>query len=72
MMEAYRTNNNPKVIPDYFITSLACLDECPDKLQTDRGMEIGHIKKLVCLFGLGLSKVLIRAHEGKVNRTRRR
>ncbi|XP_030578347.1 uncharacterized protein LOC115796976 [Archocentrus centrarchus] len=46
-MEAYRTNNDPKVIADYFITSIARLGGCPERLRADRGTENGHVENML-------------------------
>ena len=39
-MEAYTTNNDPRVIADYFVSSPARLGECPERLLADRGKEM--------------------------------
>ena len=36
-MEAYTTNNDPRVIPDYFVSSAERLGGCPERLRADRG-----------------------------------
>ena len=43
-MEAYRTNNDPKVIADYFTSSIARLGGCPARFRADRGTENGHVE----------------------------
>ena len=43
-MEAYTTNNDPRVIADYFVSSAACLGGCPERLRADRGTENGNVE----------------------------
>jgi hypothetical protein len=43
-MEAYTTNNDPRVIADYFVSSAARLGGCPERLRADRRTENGHVK----------------------------
>ena len=43
-MEAYTTNNEPRVIPDYFVSSAERLGGCPERLRADRGTENGHVE----------------------------
>jgi hypothetical protein len=38
-MEANTTNNDPRVIADYFGSSAARLGGCPERLRADRGTE---------------------------------
>lgn len=46
-MEAYTTNNDPKVIADYFVSSTARLGGCPERLRADRGTENGHVENML-------------------------
>ncbi|KAK0153303.1 hypothetical protein N1851_005037 [Merluccius polli] len=46
-MEAYTTNNDPKVIADYFVSSAARLGGCPERLRADRGTENGHVENML-------------------------
>ncbi|KAL2091682.1 hypothetical protein ACEWY4_013945 [Coilia grayii] len=46
-MEAYTTNNDPKVIADYFVSSTARLGGCPEWLHADRGTENGHVENML-------------------------
>ena len=43
-MEAYTTNNDPRIIADYFVSSTERLGECPERLRADRGTENGHVE----------------------------
>ena len=44
-MEAYTTNNDPRVIADYFVSSAARLGGCPERLRADlTGMENGQVE----------------------------
>ena len=43
-MEAYTTNNEPRVIPDYFVSSAERLGGCPERLRADKGTENGHVE----------------------------
>ena len=44
-MEAYTTNNDPRVIADYFGSSAARLGGCPERLRADlTGMENGQVE----------------------------
>ena len=43
-MEAFTTNNDPRVIPDYFVSSAERLGGCPERLRADRGTENGHVE----------------------------
>ena len=46
-MEAYKTNNNPKIKADYFIASIARLGGCPELVRADRGTENGHVENML-------------------------
>ena len=43
-MEAYTTNNDPRVIADYFVSSAARLGGCPERLRADRVTENEHVE----------------------------
>ena len=43
-MEAYTTNNDPRVIADYFVSSAARLGGCPERQRADRGTENAHVE----------------------------
>lgn len=45
-MEAYNTNNDPKVIADYYISTVTRLGGCPERLRADPGTENGHVKEM--------------------------
>ena len=51
-MEAYTTNNDPRVIAD-LVSSAARLGGCPERLRADRGTENGHVEiKIDMMFQL--------------------
>ena len=43
-MAVYATNNDPRIIADYFVSSAARLGGCPERLRADRGTENGHVE----------------------------
>ncbi|XP_054896807.1 uncharacterized protein LOC129366793 [Poeciliopsis prolifica] len=38
-MEAYTTNNDPKLIASYFLKTVSCVKGCPERIRADRGTE---------------------------------
>ncbi|XP_047246888.1 uncharacterized protein LOC124883696 isoform X1 [Girardinichthys multiradiatus] len=38
-MEAYVTNNDPKLIASYFLKTVSCINGCPERIRADRGIE---------------------------------
>ncbi|XP_047242593.1 uncharacterized protein LOC124881124 isoform X1 [Girardinichthys multiradiatus] len=38
-MEAYVTNNDPKLIASYFLKTVSCINGCPERIRADRGTE---------------------------------
>lgn len=50
-LEAYSTNNNPKVILGYYLTAVSEMHGCPAKIRADMGTENGMVElaqKLLC------------------------
>ncbi|RXN12120.1 hypothetical protein ROHU_010306 [Labeo rohita] len=45
-MEAYNTNSDPKVIADYYISTVTRIGGCPERLRADPGTENGHVKDM--------------------------
>ncbi len=45
-MEAYNTNSDPKVIADYYISTVTRIGGCPERLRADLGTENGHVKAM--------------------------
>lgn len=45
-MEAYITNNDPKLIAGYYIESIGRVGGCPERLRADRGTENGHVENM--------------------------
>ena len=43
-MAVYATNNDPRIIADYFVSSAARLGGCPERLRADRGTENGPVQ----------------------------
>ncbi|KAK0134343.1 hypothetical protein N1851_005019 [Merluccius polli] len=43
-MEAYTTNNDPKVIASYYLQCVERVGGCPERLRADRGTENGHVE----------------------------
>ena len=43
-MEAYTTNNDPKVIASYYTKCIERVGGCPERLRADRGTENGHVE----------------------------
>ena len=47
-MEAYTTNNDPKVIADYYIQCITRRGGCPERMRADNGTENGHVANMQC------------------------
>ncbi|KAL3987647.1 hypothetical protein ACER0C_014762 [Sarotherodon galilaeus] len=45
-MEAYTTNNDPKLIASYFLKTVSCINGCPERLRADRGTENGCVEQM--------------------------
>ncbi|KAJ8284258.1 hypothetical protein COCON_G00031080 [Conger conger] len=45
-MEAYTTNNDPKVIADYYMKCVTRLGGCPERIRADNGTENGHVANM--------------------------
>ncbi|XP_062873125.1 uncharacterized protein LOC134334643 [Trichomycterus rosablanca] len=45
-MEAYNTNNDPKVIAGYWISTVTRIGGCPQRLRADPGTENGHVREM--------------------------
>ncbi|XP_033761355.1 uncharacterized protein LOC117343145 [Pecten maximus] len=45
-MEAWNTNNDPKVIAGYYIRSVQNKDGCPERLRADAGTENGYVRQM--------------------------
>ncbi|CAI5669682.1 unnamed protein product [Oreochromis niloticus] len=45
-MEAYTTNNDPKLIASYFLKTVSCISGCPERLRADRGTENGCVEQM--------------------------
>ncbi|KAF3833193.1 hypothetical protein F7725_026858, partial [Dissostichus mawsoni] len=45
-MEAYTTNSDPKVIADYYISTVTRIGGCPQRMRADRGTENGHVREM--------------------------
>ncbi len=45
-MEAYNTNSDPKVIADYYISTVTRIGGCPERLRADLVTENGHVKAM--------------------------
>lgn len=45
-MEAYITNNYPKVVADYYIQCVTRLGGCPERIRADNGTENGHVANM--------------------------
>ena len=45
-MEAYTTNNDPKVVASYFIKTVSSIEGCPERLRADRGTENGCVEEM--------------------------
>lgn len=45
-LEAYSTNNDPKVIASYYITAVKVRKGCPQIMRADRGTENGHVQQM--------------------------
>lgn len=45
-MEAYITNNDPKVVADYYIQCVTRLGGCPERIRADNGTENGHVANM--------------------------
>ena len=43
-MAVYATNNDPRIIADYFVSSAARLGGCPERLRADRVTENEHVE----------------------------
>lgn len=46
LMEAYTTNNDPKVVADYYIQCVTRLSGCPERIRADNGTENGHVTNM--------------------------
>lgn len=44
--EAYKTNNDPKIIADYFMDAVINAGRCPARLRLDLGTENGHMAEM--------------------------
>ena len=49
-MEAYTTNNDPKVVASYFIKTVSSIVGCPERLRADRGTENGCVEEMQMFF----------------------
>lgn len=45
-MEAYTTNNDPKVVASYFIKTVSSIGGCPERICADRGTENGCVEEM--------------------------
>ncbi|XP_034018176.1 uncharacterized protein LOC117503115 [Thalassophryne amazonica] len=45
-MEAYTTNNDPKVVADYYIQNVTQSGGCPERIRADHGTENGHVANM--------------------------
>ncbi|XP_035990558.1 uncharacterized protein LOC118562959 [Fundulus heteroclitus] len=45
-MEAYTTNNDPKVVANYFIECVTRLGGCPERIRADNGTENGNVANM--------------------------
>ncbi|KAI9522092.1 hypothetical protein NQZ68_039741 [Dissostichus eleginoides] len=45
-MEAYTTNSDPKVIADYYISTVTRIGGCPQRMRADRGTKNGHVREM--------------------------
>lgn len=45
-LEAYKTNNDPKIIAGYFMDAVISAGGCPTKLRLDLGTENGHLAEM--------------------------
>ncbi|XP_062422189.1 uncharacterized protein LOC134102881 [Pungitius pungitius] len=51
-LEAYKTNNDPKIIAGYFMDAVINADGCPARLRLDLGTENGHMAEMQRLLHL--------------------
>ncbi|KAF3847207.1 hypothetical protein F7725_020235 [Dissostichus mawsoni] len=45
-MEAYTTNSDPKVIADYYISTVTRIGGCPKRMRDNRGTKNGHVREM--------------------------
>lgn len=45
-MEAYTTNNDTKVVANYFMKTVSCIGGCPERIRADRGTENGCVEEM--------------------------
>lgn len=48
-LEAYTTNNDPRVISGYYIGTVECLKGCPFRIRADMGTENGYVRDMQIL-----------------------